>query len=155
MRDILALGKSIADTQAFFEAQYERTKALRKSIAHLSEIKTLAERFQSALIQPGDELNVITALESLAGVHHITQDLTIDFVDAKDPIGLPAITFSMSNRGAFTDQINYLRALEQLPYYVIIDRLEWSKSTDAKSRDKSAITLRFTATVYQKNSQPQ
>lgn len=142
---ITALGEEIYETKKFIEKQYQRTKELKKSILNIDEVEQATRIFARTAIQPGEELRVITELEALAEAHHIAQSLSVRF----NP-GDPSFTFSFSNRGEFPDMIRYLRSMEQLPYYVFIDRLSWQRQILSRRSDvpEGALVLSFDAKIY-------
>lgn len=159
IKEIFSLEKNISDVETYFERQYEQTKLLRKSIANLEEISTKTNQYRSAVINHGTELDVITTLETLADNYKLKQDFTvnqndtIEQVDKKSPrlaIHLPSISFSITNKGTFINQLRYLKALEQLPYYIFIDKLEWQKNKNLTGADSDTVILKFDARVYVK-----
>lgn len=98
--------------------------------------------------------------EALADNYKLKQDFTInqndtiDQVDKKSPrlaIHLPSVSFSITNKGTFINQLRYLKALEQLPYYIFIDKLEWQKNKNLTGADSDIVILKFDARVYVKD----
>lgn len=135
IQKIKALKKEINQTQMDIENQYEQTKRLKRSLRELSTAKIETDKYKSAKIKRGEELYTITKLEALATAHHIEQTLHITEIDA-------GFVFSFLNHGEFMDQINYLKALEGLPFYLLIERMQWEKNSAA------TITVRFDAKIY-------
>lgn len=122
------------------------------------QIKQEVKKYSQAWVKPGDELKIITELENLAHNHNIEQTLHISFVDEKkDKKSSDKKTaynamekyyqLSFLNTGSFPDQVEYLKALEELPYYIIIDSLHWQKKKGGLN-SKAPLTLRFDAIVY-------
>lgn len=158
VREIFELQENIQRIEEYFEGQYERTRTLRRSIANLESVTELIKTYEGALIAHGDELAVITTLESLSEKHELAQTLSVASIQSTGenagarptPGGIRngSITFSIANQGPFIRQLRYVRDLERLPYYVFIDRLHWQRSRGAKPDDLGILTLRFNATVY-------
>lgn len=139
MSKIKTLETDIRQIQQELDGRYERTKRLRRSLRELSEIKVQVQKFKDAKIERGSELAIITQLEKLADKHTINQTLNVSFSSN-------AYTFSFLNHGSFSDQIAYLKALEQLPYYVEIKQISWNKQNNSGEK----ITTRFDAKIYVK-----
>lgn len=155
LHEILALKKEANRTQQFLETQYRKAKQLRRSIQELGQAYVRAQEFQRATIQPGKELAVITELERLAETYHIEQTLHVQFTNPQDKktdagakkYGIqPYYTFSFLNHGTFADHVQYIKAIESLPYYVLIPSLQWEKRR-LNPGEQSQTTLRFDADI--------
>ena len=154
---ILFLRSDIGIIQQELENRYEKTQKLKRSLQELEQVRDVNNKFEAAIIQPGDELRVITELEAIATNNNIEQNTDLIFVDTtkekkKDPAAKKHVLpqyyqFSFLNNGYFEDHINYLRALEKLPYYIIIDNLNFEKRKGDEDI-KSKITLRFNGIIY-------
>lgn len=155
-KHILQLRSDIKIIQEDMEERYIKTQKLKKSVMQLSQANENAQIFETAKISVKDQLEVITKLEKIASQNKIEQTVNVSFTDEKK--GNPAdnsiknsvlpqyYKFSFLNNGLFYNQINYLKDLEKLPYYVIIDNLQWEKRNTITS--STPVTLRFTATIY-------
>lgn len=161
---ILSLRNDINNIEGELESRYEKIQSLKLSIQELPDIKSETDKFSAITIKPGEELNVITELEKIALENNIEQNTDLVFVDTKkdkptnttakkDSVekSLPQYyKFSFLNNGYFSDHIKYLQTLEKLPYYMIIDKLNFEKrNNDEKQLNK--ITLRFDAIIYVDN----
>lgn len=149
VRRILELERDITATERNVEKQYQRTQKLRRSTHEIGDVIALTARYRESMIEKGQELPVITELERLAAAHNIDQTLVVNFADKGAYLADPQYTFSFLNKGEFTDHIEYLRALEHLPYYMVINSLQWEKH-DLKNIGQNPVTLRFDAEVYVK-----
>lgn len=144
VREIMLLEQHVTETQQFLENQYERTKSMRKSIVRLPEIEAAVKGFSLATIRRGEELSVITTIETIAELHHINQTL-----DVTARPGESSVTFSFVAQGTFQDLAQYIRALEVLPYYVFIDQLHFeNRNPKTGDVDNPLLTLRFDAVIY-------
>lgn len=129
----IAADRRQAENDAIHKTNPER------SLRELEAVIKQVEKFAKSTVPPGEDLRLITTFEDLADRHHLTQTLKLDS-SAKQYL------FSISNTGAFADQMNFFRSVEQLPYYVIIDKIDWTKPSG--SADNRSVTTRFTAKIY-------
>lgn len=159
VKNILELRHDIGDIQTQLEERYEKTQKLKRSLKELSEIKTLANELQKTTAKNGDELAIITTFEKLAGQYRIDQNLDIAVMDEtkgsgkdgapKSARALPRYyRLSFLNNGLFADHLQYLQAIEKLPYYAIIDNLNFEKRQGEKDGAAFPLTLRFDVIIY-------
>lgn len=167
IKHILNLHDDIANTQKMLEERYVKFQKLKKSAVQLKDIKQTVEDYAQSTISTADQLKIITEIEKLATENHIDQSLNVELITTPknnaepNPEEGPNITtektkkrsfsnyyhFSFLNNGLFSDQIKYLRALEKLPYYVIIDNWQWEKRKN-ENNTNSPVTLRFEGIIY-------
>ncbi|OGH71108.1 MAG: hypothetical protein A3C90_01375 [Candidatus Magasanikbacteria bacterium RIFCSPHIGHO2_02_FULL_51_14] len=143
------LGDRLEDTERMLLLYREKTHDVKKTQESVAEISKEAETYAGAVISKGDELALITRLEALAKEHRITQQLNARLVSpARNE--QPYYEFSFKNTGLFHDQLNYLRALEQLPQYLVIPSLEWQAGAQKNVGNAAAppVTVTFHAIVY-------
>lgn len=152
---ILDLEQAVSLTHKQLEEQYTKTRHMRRSVNELGSVEELANKYSQMTIQPGEELDVITKLESLAQQYAILQTLQVDFTDAKPAPGgkpakvpLPYYSFSFACSGDFEHLFEYLNAIEQLSYYLSIDDMVWEKKKQNTNDTSTAITLRFTGKIF-------
>lgn len=158
---ILTLRNDINIIQQELENRYEKTQKLKRSLQELGTIREVASQINQIAIEPGGELSVITQLEKIAIENNIEQNTDLNFVDTTKEkatktntkkMALPQYyKFSFLNNGYFEDHISYLQSLERLPYYLIIENLNFEKRK-GEDNQKNKITLRFDAIVYVKNN---
>jgi hypothetical protein len=103
----------------------------------------------------GEELNVITELESLAQKYQLDQALNVAFFDAKTAApNKPALPeyyeFAFLVNGPFAKEISYLDALEKLPYYITIKNIKFENRQGNKKNSEANITLSFKGIIYVK-----
>lgn len=152
--------------------RYEKTQKIKHSLLELSKIKVEIGEISKSLVDTGEELKIITELETIAQNNHIDQNIDLNFirksttknqktvnneedgapttqVDTKNKRALPNYyKISLLNTGSFTDHLNYIQALEKLPYYIIIDNINFEKRQTNTPNQASPITLRFDAIIY-------
>jgi len=156
---ILTLHNDINTIQQELENRYEKTQKLKRSLQELDSIREVNNQINQIAINSGDELTVITQLEKIANENNIEQNTDLNFFDTEKEKASKTDTkkmatpqyykFSFLNNGYFEDHISYLKALEKLPYYMIIDNLNFEKRK-GEDQTKDKITLRFDAIVYVK-----
>ncbi len=146
VRRIQNLKKDIEQTQLYLERQYQRTQRLRRSTHEIAEVEEKIQEYSGAIIRSGEELSLITEFERLSGLYNVDQTLMVNFFDGKNS-GRPYYTFSFLNNAAFTDHVRYLKALEDLPYYIVINSLRFEKR-QLRAAGGSPITLSFDAAIY-------
>lgn len=151
LKHINELKISITSTEQFVEEQYLKSQHLKSSIRHLDDVKEQVKKFSNITVSQNEQLKIITEFENLATQHNIFQSITIKFLDDtasnENTIRLPYYEFSFVNNGKFTDQFNYLKSLERLDYYVIIDNLQLDNQGSSPESDTVA---RFNAHIYAK-----
>lgn len=156
IKEILSLEKNINDTQKFLEQEYQKTQRMRRSVHNLDATIEKTKKFKDAIVKKGDELLIITQLETLAANNNIEQNIRVQLADpetakisatqAKLPKLLqnkPYYDFAFANKGSFEDHISYMRSLEKLTYYFSINSIQWQKN-----EGKDNIDLRFNAKLY-------
>lgn len=152
------LKQTVENSEDQIEKNYQRTKVLRKSITELDNMAQKVEKFEEMLITKGDELRVITMLENVAEKNNIIQELSVSFVadtqleldsdGRKNKLNRPYHNFMFANEGRFEDLIHYLWEVEQLPFYLVIDKLSWRQ----KGKDSGdMVVLSFIGRVYSAN----
>lgn len=152
VKSILALEKNINQTQKALEQQYQKTQRLRRSVHELDTVLAQTKKFKQAFLTSGGELPLITRLEELAAKHQLEQDLNVQPAAETEGAAQPRLplayhVFSFINQGAFADLASYLKSLEQLPPYLVIDRLQWERGQRGPG-GRAPVTLRFDAKVY-------
>lgn len=139
---IYGLKRDISTIENDMEQRYLNSLKLKRTMRELEEIKTQSTKYKQATIKKGDELQVITSLENLANAHDIEQNLNASL--SKDE---KFYQFSLLNNGTFSNHVKYLRALEALPYYMIIKDVKFEKR-QSSTGGSPTITLMFNGIVY-------
>ncbi len=142
--------QDIASTQETLEARRAHVVESRRSIQELPAVEESVKKYQEMTIRVGDELAVITTFERLAAEHGIEQQLLPSFVEqkgGKQQHPYPYYEFQFVNSGTYEQHVKYLRSLELLPYYVMIDSMQFERAK-GKQGDSPDLITRFTARVY-------
>ncbi len=150
---ITTMRHNIEMTEAQIEEQYQKIRLLKKSINELDTIKENTEQFSYITIKKGEELRVIQELEHAALLYEINQDLGVAFTQKDTYTKKSFYTFTFKNSGTFEQLVAHIQALERLPYYLIIENMQFSKPQDrqgnATSDDK--VTVSFSGIIYSSN----
>ncbi len=143
VRDILSLQMDITQTYSQLDQELQRTRRLRRSLSEFQIIKAGTKTFSSITIKPDQALKIIDEMETIAPSFGLNQTISVEIHDQKNPADY---SFSFVNTGTLEQHLNFLKALELLPYYVMADHLSWSRVSGDTS--EQLLTLRFTATIY-------
>lgn len=147
VRTINSLGKNIEETEQYLEDQYLKSQRMQRSLRELDAIEMQVKNFEGLTIPPDTDLELITGLEALALAHNIEQNIDIQYVEDKKRTIDGYYEVSFLNHGTYKDHLEYLRTLEELPYYVHIQNITLERRGSSNS-DKALATLRFTAKIY-------
>jgi len=140
IKKINTLQSDISQTQKDLEIRFQKTKKLKRSLRELGGIQESINIFKGSKIKQGNELAIITELENLATTQGIEQNLGISASE-------DSYKFSFLNHGTLDQHMRFFKALEDLPYYVLINKINWEKKSGEKTEDPT-ITTRFDATIY-------
>ncbi len=163
IKQILSLKNNITSIQGNLEERYEKTQRLKKSVSQLSQAKQSAEQFSQAAINPSDQLKSITELENLASQNNIEMTENVEYIDLgqnkdndsnSDTVDSPVLPqyyhFSFLNNGSFRDHLAFLKKIENLPFYLIINNLKFEKKENGNSLSMP-VSLTFDAIIYANN----
>ncbi len=140
IKKIDTLQNDISETQKDLEIRFQKKKKLKRSLRELNNIQEAVNIFRGSKIKQGNELAIITQLENLATTQGIKQNLGISASGDN-------YKFSFLNHGTLDQHMRFFKALEELPYYVLINEINWEKNSGEKSEDP-LLTTRFEATIY-------
>jgi len=152
VRKILEIQKDLGFVENHLEEKYQKTQRLHRSINELDTIKQTTAPLQDSIMKTGDELQIITQLESLATLYNINQNIDIAYINNQtsaqtDHKILPqAYKISFLNKATFTDHIRYIEALERMPIFIMIDGIQFNHNRGPAS-DRSVIA-KFEGIVY-------
>ncbi|MDD3663148.1 MAG: hypothetical protein PHT84_04755 [Candidatus Pacebacteria bacterium] len=142
-----SLKENIAITEIEIEESYQKIILLKNSINQLDDIKEKVEPFYFLTLNEGEELTIIKELEDLAVYNNLSQNLDVSFNknpgNSKDNISnLAHYVFKIRISGNFTDVLNYIDDLEELPYYFLIDQVSFARQ---KSEQNDWVSASFNA----------
>ncbi|MFA7245070.1 MAG: hypothetical protein WC070_02700 [Candidatus Magasanikbacteria bacterium] len=122
----------IDETRQQSTAEYEKVRALKKSLVEISAIKQKMPELEKSFVKKEDSLNLIQELEDLAINKNVTQNLTLTPQSTANNF-----IFAFALSGSFENLLQYLHELESREYYIMIDSLNWNKI------DENNVSLNF------------
>jgi len=150
-RHILQLQRDIQNFEADLENRYTKAKHLRKSLQELDQVDALTIKYTSSTAQLDHGLEFIQKLNALAAKHGVDQNLSVGTHENKNhplidtKISKYYFILTFQNQAPLKNQLTYLKALEQMEEFMIIDRLNFQKQG---TTDSENIILRFDGIVY-------
>ncbi len=109
------------------ERKNEQATNYRFAIKQIEKIKKEMPDFSVNLFYSGNELNLITTLETLASSQGVTQKINSSNLDN---ITNQKIQISLSISGPYDKTLSYLNALEHLPYFINVTHLNLTPFSD-------------------------
>ncbi|MBU0612640.1 hypothetical protein KKB10_01360 [Patescibacteria group bacterium] len=147
-RNIISLDQDIYDQRV----NYEFITQQRQDLVHLErqimEIAANHGRVSSTLFSQQDTLELITVLENIARESNINnQDLSLSNPIALES-GLFMSTINIKYNSSYTELINWALAIEQQPFYLIIDTMTLSSENSPNEDAVGKISVQISSKVY-------
>ncbi len=120
----------------YLEKRHERSISFRTAVQRYEKVKDQTADYAAYVFHRGQELDVIKALENIAGQNKVQQKIISSNLDK------PAnqkITVALSISGNYTDVLNYLVDLESLKIFLTTNRIQLAKGTDPDTRAETTI----------------
>lgn len=131
------------------ERKNEQVTNYRMALKQVEKIKKEMPNFSEHVFSQGQELKLITTLETLAAAQGVTQKIVNSNLDK---ITNHRIVMSVAVNGSYNNVLSYLNAFEHLPYFISINRLRLTNSADrGKTRldaDSDLATMEFDLSLY-------
>ena len=131
MKNIVKQEKETVELRIFLEKRQERATRLRSSLKKISLIKATANLYPARLFAHGQELMLITLLESTATKNNVTQKITSSNLDQANN---QQINLRLNVAGNYNNVLNYVLDLEKLDYFIVVRRLEFSQYNNTQNR---------------------
>src|ERR1043166_1210969 len=77
IHQITDLQQEIIQTQTYLEKQLQRTRHVRRTIQHITDITAEAKKYNLSIVNQGEELMIITQLEAAAAQNGIEQTIQV------------------------------------------------------------------------------
>lgn len=103
----------------------------------IKKIQPQLDKVNSIFISQNREIEFINALENLAGKYGVVQKLNIDFNNPAKGDTFSAVPVAIDTEGNFSNLINYLSALEAMPYYINIDSVSFTANNESQNNDNN------------------
>lgn len=130
----------------FLEQKYEQSLRSRITRKKLEEIKNSTADFYPFLFKSGDDLKLITFLETLAAKHNVTQTILNSTIDK---IGnAKMISISMNLSGNYNDILRHIAEMEAADYFIYINRMQFTPNYTKNGEPTPASNLSLTIELY-------
>lgn len=128
------------------EQKYEQSLHSRVTKQRLAEVKETIADFDDFIFRSGDELKLITFLESLANKHNLNQTITSSNLDKLGADRLAQI--SMNLTGNYDDVLQYITDLESSKYFISIEQMRIKPAFDKNGNTEPIAILDLTTKLY-------
>ena len=146
IRQIKDLRRDTYALRTYLEKKLQRSARFHATLRKTAEIKKQAENFSRYLFHRGDELALITTLETLAAKNGVTQKIESSNLDS---VSNNLITLSISTTGGFRNTLTYLTSIERIQYFINLQRLQLTPIFSRASPDQlDGVNGRFDLTLY-------
>ncbi len=130
----------------FLEQKYEQSLRSRITRKKLEEIKNSAANFYPFLFKSGDELKLITFLETLSAKHDLIQTINNSTLDKAG--GNRTANISMNLNGKYNDVLKYIAELETSDYFIYINQMRFSPAYTRSGEITPTTNLNLTIELY-------
>jgi hypothetical protein len=138
----------IEEQRSQLEELYIRGKNIKQTLQQYREIKPTINTIDNIYVKRGEELKFITTLENIANVQGINQEPKI----TSQPKNSNTLQLELNTTTSLNRIIKYLIGLESLDYYINIDTVRLSKSSNWTNNPANAtnpeLSTIFLATLY-------
>ena len=137
IQDIQQLNKQIVEQRAQLESRYEKRLTIKNSIKNFNNLSPqIPGLLSSIFVNSGNEIEFITALESLADKNNLTQSINFDTKNGETSLeNKRRVPVDITITGDYVNILKYISDTERLNFYFIIDHI----SSSAKFGDSSGI----------------
>ncbi|MBI2038136.1 MAG: hypothetical protein HYT15_04415 [Candidatus Magasanikbacteria bacterium] len=130
----------------FLEQKYQESLNSRITRKKLSEIKEATADFDRFIFKPGEELELITFLETSAAKHDVVQTITASNLDQISNNRLATISINL--KGNYYDILNYITDLETSDYFINIDQLQITPVFSKEGQVTQTANLNISTELY-------
>jgi len=131
VRHINELSDQIFKERTKLEELYLKGQSLKRSTEEYRKIKNEISNLENIFIDPGEELSLITQLETLAQKTNVEQELNIIDTSADK------MNIVLNLQGKYKNIINYLEQVEALDLYISFDRVRFSNTLQTNNKKTS------------------
>ncbi len=130
----------------FLEQKYEQSLRSRITRKKLAEIKNSMANFYPFLFKSGDELKLITFLETLSAKHNIIQTINDSTLDKAGSNRMAGISMNLS--GNYNDILKYIAELETSDYFIYINQAQLTPAYMRNGETAPNTNLNLTIELY-------
>lgn len=147
LKKIITIKKEIATEKIALEKKLDMGLNAKKIKDDLKKVEDESLILDSVFIKKGDELKLLSDIESLAAKNSITVTLKPDFTGVDLKNGVTRNSLEINAQGNFKNLMSFLNELDSTEFYIITDQINLSKA------DKDNLTINIAAQVYVKTSE--
>ena len=127
------------------ERKNEQVTSYRLAVKQIERLKKEMPPFNDYLFMSGEELKLITTLESLASKHNLTQKIVNSSLDN---ITNQRVQMSLSLNGQYIHSLAYLDELEHLPYFINVSHVGITPYTDRNNTSTNNVIMNVDFNLY-------
>lgn len=147
---IRELKTKIAEEQEKLDTRYALRRYIRDSVTNVSETKRRIGALSTGALQEGKELDFITALESASAASGVEQEIMLETANQKEISAWEReIPLKLKITGQYDRVIRHLRAVERLPYFVLVETIAFTNPRASAGAGKDGdVETNVAAIVY-------
>lgn len=142
-REVKAQNTAIREEITKLDKRHLNAENLRTNLAQVKEIGAQVTDYDEYFFTNGDELQLITDLESMAAKNKITQRIITSNLDNYQN---NRISIEIGATGDYSDLLEYMNDLENYKYFLTIQKLDFQPS--GRSAEQTTASLRLTISLY-------
>ena len=132
--------------RVFLEEKYEQSLRSHITKKKLAEIKVSSVNFYPFLFKPGDELKLITFLETLSAKYNINQTINNSTLDKV--VSNQVASISMQLIGNYSDILRYTAELEASDYFIYVNKMQFTPAYARNDEITPTTNLNLTVELY-------
>lgn len=130
----------------FMEQKYEQSLRSRVTRKKLGEIKNSTANFYPFLFKSGDELKLITFLETLSAKHKLVQTINNSTLDKVSSNRIASISMNLS--GNYNNILKHIAELETSDYFIYINQMQFTPTYARSGETTPTANLNLTIELY-------
>ncbi|KKU26017.1 MAG: hypothetical protein UX39_C0014G0010 [Candidatus Magasanikbacteria bacterium GW2011_GWA2_46_17] len=145
VKDIYATKKRTQMLKVSLEENYNRAKKLRVSKEQIEGIKSSLPQYLPHIFRKGDELELITFLESVANKNKVSHGIQGSNLDQPTNNRL---SISLNITGRYINILRYLADLESADYFINVTRLQLAPLSIRNQDTSGMYSLSLSLGIY-------
>ncbi|MDD2807066.1 MAG: type 4a pilus biogenesis protein PilO [Patescibacteria group bacterium] len=139
--DIKQISNSVFAERVDLEKKYLRGQLLKKTVADFEKIKPQQDRLNNVFIEAGNELNFVTAIETLAADNGIEQNIRLNASRQNESAFISSLPIEITAIGNFDNVLNFTSAIEKLPFYFNSAAMTLESTNSTANQDEVKLTM--------------
>lgn len=146
-KDIKKINSEVLAERIDLEKKYLRSQLLKTTIENFEKIKPQENKLDNIYIGQNEELRFITALENIANLYDLEQDIQLGNGTQGATAAYESLTLEITIEGDYISLLQYLKDIEKLAFYFNIFKIE--VSTEGKQKTNSSpITITIKGEIF-------